>query len=210
MRYVLKSEKNPECYLTFPRGSSPKMVGLRQAKKFESASEALGRLTTVPKNLNIYGPWKAVSIEDMVGSVEQNKEMIEIDDYKKKISESVLPIRQILGNRKVLSKQLNNLELISQDIDHYIEFHKLNVSSAYWAYKIKRTIREKRREIKDKLDYIDYLQTASMPDIINNTGAPKVKNRSYVSRSSIGKQFINENYLSKDLAEDICRKIEEL
>lgn len=81
-----------------------------------------------------------------------------------------MPIKEILGNRKPLEKQLKELELISQDLDHYIEFNKLNVTSGYWAYKIKKAIREKRRSIKEDLYYIDYLQTASLPQIVNGEG----------------------------------------
>lgn len=74
--------------------------------------------------------------------------LVDIKDYQKKIDESVLPIRQLLGNKNILENQLKNLEFISQDLDHYIEFNKLNVASAYWVYKIRKTVREKGGQLK--------------------------------------------------------------
>ena len=170
----------------------------------------LNRISTIPKNLSIYAPWKVTSVDERVGFVQQNKSLVEIGDYKKKIDDSILPIKEILGNRKPLEKQLKELELISQDLDHYIEFNKLNVTSGYWAYKIKKAIREKRRSIKEDLYYIDYLQTASLPQIVNGEGRPNLDNQKYRIRSDIGQEFFNQKYISKEIAEKICKEIEEI
>ena len=206
MRYVLESEKYPGNYLVFKHGSPPHVVDLKSAQKFDNVPKALNRISTIPKNLSIYAPWKVTS----VGFVQQNKSLVEIGDYKKKIDDSILPIKEILGNRKPLEKQLKELELISQDLDHYIEFNKLNVTSGYWAYKIKKAIREKRRSIKEDLYYIDYLQTASLPQIVNGEGRPNLDNQKYRIRSDIGQEFFNQKYISKEIAEKICKEIEEI
>lgn len=210
MSYVLESEKYPGNYLVFKYGSSPAIVGLGKAQKFETVPRALNRISTIPKKLSSYAPWRVVSTDDKVGTVEQNKSLIDIKDYKKKIDESILPIREVLGNRSLLEKQLKELELISQDLDHYIEFNKLNVTSGYWAYKIKKVIREKRREIKDDLCYIDYLQTASLPQIVSGQGKPDPEKHLYRVRSNIGGEFFHQKYISKEIAEKICKEIEEI
>lgn len=210
MRYVLESEKYPGNYLVFKHGSPPHVVDLKSAQKFDNVPKALNRISTIPKNLSIYAPWKVISVDERVGFVQQNKSLVEIGDYKKKIDDSILPIKEILGNRKPLEKQLKELELISQDLDHYIEFNKLNVTSGYWAYKIKKAIREKRRSIKEDLYYIDYLQTASLPQIVNGEGRPNLDNQKYRIRSDIGQEFFNQKYISKEIAEKICKEIEEI
>lgn len=195
MRYVLESEKYPGNYLVFKHGSPPHVVDLKSAQKFDNVPKALNRISTIPKNLSIYAPWKVTSVDERVGFVQQNKSLVEIGDYKKKIDDSILPIKEILGNRKPLEKQLKELELISQDLDHYIEFNKLNVTSGYWAYKIRKVIREKRRSIKEDLYYIDYLQTASLPQIVNGEGRPNPDNQKYQIRSDIGQEFFNQKYI---------------
>lgn len=210
MSYVLESEKYPGNYLVFKHGSSPTVVGLGKAQKFDNVPRALNRISTIPKKLNNYAPWKVVSTDDKVGIVEQSKSLVDIKEYKKKIDESILPIKEVLGNRDLLEKQLKELELISQDLDHYIEFNKLNVTSGYWAYKIKKALREKRREIKEDLCYIDYLQTASLPQIVNGQGKPHSENQLYRVRSNIGNEFFHQKYISKETAEKICKEIEEI
>lgn len=211
MKYVLESEKYPGSYLLFKHGRSPSVVDLRTAQKFDNISNALSRMSTIPKKLNTYyAPWRAITVDDRVGSVQQNKSLVDIGDYKKKIDDSILPIKEILGNREPLERKLRELELISQDLDHYIEFNKLNVTSGYWAYKIKKAIREKRRNIKEDLYYIDYLQTASLPQIVNGEGKPNPDSQTYRVRSDIGQEFFKQKYISKETAEKICREIEEI
>ena len=71
-------------------------------------------------------------------------------------------------------------------------------------------IREKRRSIKEDLSYIDYLQTASLPQIVSGEGRPNPDNQKYRIRSDIGQEFFNQKYISKEIAEKICKEIEEI
>lgn len=207
MSYVLESEQQPGKYLLFRHGSSPTVVDLNRAQKFSDVSKAFNRTLTIPKTLNQLGPWKVVSVEDKVGVIEKNEQFIDVKNYQKKIDESILPIKEVLGNKEFLEHQLKELELILQDIDHYIEFKKLNITSGYWVYKVRKTIRERRRDIKENLYYIDYLQTASLPQIISGKNKPVPENQRYKPRTDIGKEFFSQKHISKDFAERICKEL---
>lgn len=198
-------------YIKYKNGRTPSITTeLSDAKKFEDKPSAIRFAnSSIPKA--IAGQWEPVSLDSLTGEFEMNTsyEKVDLQGVYKKINEEFLPIKHMIGNKQVLEKALKEIELAREDLEHYIEFSNLNASEGYLAYKMLKVLRQKRREIKDELFTIDYLQTAKLVDIADNGQAALdgLSRRKYINRSEITKPLFETKKITSKHANNFCEKI---
>ncbi len=84
-----------------------------------------------------------------------------------------------------LAQKLSHVDQEISDIEHYIEFNKLNAADGYKAYKMLQDKRIERRVIKDDFLKFKILSEANVSDIFNGTLEEKLReldNRTYTPR----------------------------
>lgn len=65
------------------------------------------------------------------------------------------------GTSEQLKEELDKLsrkDMELSDLDHYIENHKLNAPAHAKVSRLRKTLREERREIKDNIDMIEVIK----------------------------------------------------
>lgn len=120
------------------------------------------------QEINLVG--KKVNIKVLINADTRNYEQWcqEIGGLKK-LTDSIDSVK------RELLKELDNVEMEICDINHYIEFNKLNAAQGWAAYEMMRTSRLQRRKIKDLLYIINVIQ----------------KNKGRVSNSEAAKKAIS-------------------
>ena len=95
-------------------------------------------------------------------------------------------------------KQLTQLELETQDILHKIEFTNENVINGFHRYKQLQDVRQRRRKVKDNLEYTTLLLTSGLLDSLKKLQAgidkmtTEMEERTYKPRV-LNELFDNEN-----------------
>lgn len=213
-RYVLGNGIGD--YMVFPRGHSPKTTKmLNLAKKYDSKIGAIKMMSTIPNKIKAQGDWRPISMDDLIDSVAQNEtiRVVNLNEISEKLEQEFAPVEDMLGNKEVLEKAKKQLELMQEDMLHYIEFNKLSGAEGYKAYKILHEIRLKRREIKDQLETIDFFQTSKITDLLYGgmgNYLSKFKKRKYANRSDITSALFRDSKISMDTVTSICDDIERM
>lgn len=84
-----------------------------------------------------------------------------------------------------LAQKLSHVDQEISDIEHYIEFNKLNAADGYKAFKMLQDKRLERRAIKDDFLKFKILSEANVSDIFDGTLEEKLReldNRTYTPR----------------------------
>lgn len=84
-----------------------------------------------------------------------------------------------------LSQRLSQIDQEITDIQHYIEFNKLNAAEGYKAYKLLQDKLLVRRGIKDDMIKFQVLTSAKVSDIFDGTldkSLDALSNRTYTPR----------------------------
>lgn len=92
-----------------------------------------------------------------------------------------------------LAQKLSHVDQEISDIEHYIEFNKLNAADGYKAFKMLQDKRIERRAIKDDFLKFKILSEANVSDIFDGTLEEKLReldNRTYTPR--VLKELFNE------------------
>ena len=84
-----------------------------------------------------------------------------------------------------LNGELSRLNEEITDIEHYIEFSKLNVSDAYRAYKMLRDTLQERRQVKDTIRVVKELYDNCNVDKLADVKS-ELENRVYIPRRLSG------------------------
>lgn len=211
-RYVIGDDEGR--YLIMKHGHSPEVTSdLSRAKRFEDNLSAQRVMkSSVPKSLG--ANWKPIDLDVVTSNVKQNREYKKVDlqSVYKKINNEFLPVKEIMGNKEALERQLKEIELIKCDLEHLIETTTLNGAEGYLVYKVFRVVRNKRREIKNELAMIDFFKTAKITDFVERTDKimSGMETRKYAPRSEITKRlFDSKKITSKDINK-ICEEIKEI
>lgn len=210
-RYVLGTDEG--AFAVFKQGSSPASTHkLNEAKKFSDKVSALKMMSTIPKAMRSIGNWHPILVDDIIEPITQNAQYKEfnIDEVYKSLDEQIDSLRGVVGNRKILENALKSLELIELDLRHYAEFNKLNAAEGYEVYKMFHVLWNKRREIKDKLDTIDFFETAKFVDVLNGDMKKKsdaASKRKYKVRTETAMPLFKAEKLSRQLVDNVCEEI---
>lgn len=141
---------------------------LDEARLYSTSQRASNALVTLPRRFyEISSKW---AVREMLNSPEpdntsspvsihKNTEQEKKSDMANEHSIDFLEIFNSVANLKdyksgcltKLNGELSRLTEEITDIEHYIEFSKLNVSDAYRAYKMLRDTLQERRQIKDSI-----------------------------------------------------------
>lgn len=94
-------------------------------------------------------------------------------------------VKDAKKRKKVLEKQLHDLEAEKLDIEHYIEFQKLNAAQGYKASKELKICRVKRRSVKNEIEVINTILDLQFKKMISKKIYQKIEeldNRTYKPR----------------------------
>lgn len=200
---------NNGAYILFKQRGTPIVTDkLSLCTTFESKESAEKRLNQIPKKL---GSWSAIPVSTIVDFVEQNAEYVdfEVNNIYEKFYEQIMSIKSVVGNQKLLEEALNKITLITEDINHFIEFNNLNAAQGYNIYKIQHLLYLKRREIKDKLKAIDFIRTSNVTDLINGSTeimGKRIHNRKYRIRTSEIKDIFVDG-INSTVVNKVCDNI---
>lgn len=197
--YVLKNDKN--LFIKFKKKGTPSLVkNIYEASQFEDKIKALKRIPSIPK---LFGNFVPMLLDDEVEITKIDKSM-SVQEIQNIISRDM---KLINGNIKYLKEKLSKLDLLSIDIEHFIEFNNLNASDGYKIYKIFHELRVQRRKIKDQIYDMEQIRITTISDIPTIQQIEN-KNRVYEYRNCISKPLF-EGKISNDYKK-ICEDIREV
>lgn len=197
--YVLKNDK--DLFVKFKKRGTPVLVkNIYEASQFENKVKALKRMNSIPKN---FGRVIAILLDDEVEITKIEKSM-SVQEIQEIISHDM---KIINGNIQCLKEKLSKIELLSIDIEHFIEFNSLNASDGYKIYKILHELRVQRRKIKDQIYDMERIRITTISDI-PSIQQIEDKPRVYEYRNSISKPLF-EGKISIEY-QKICKDIREM
>ena len=112
-----------------------------------------------------------VHVESMFDGIFEELKKIDLTGFNKEHSE--------------LSKKMSRIDQEVADIQHYIEFNKLNAADGYKAFKLLQDKLLERRVIKDDWSKLQILLSAKVSDIYDGTLESRIDefyNRDYTPR----------------------------
>lgn len=118
---------------------------------------------------------KQVSRIDLMNNTEKVMVTENIRIWLDRISNMNGLVADAIKRKEALEKQLQNLEDERLDIEHYIEFQKLNAAQGYKASKELKDCRVKRRSVKNELAVIDIILNHKMSEIVGNEVCKKIE-----------------------------------
>ncbi|RHP47007.1 hypothetical protein [Clostridium sp. AF32-12BH] len=158
---------------------------IEEAKKWDKIVKANNYARSMPKQFKGYNfaVKYVVQQEHQISGI-SHKENLPYTIPEK--MEELLALSEELDSRRLyLLQEIHNVELEIVDIEHAAEFYNLNAAQGYKIYKMLHDSRIKRREMKDELEQIKYLQSAHLVRKELNTAKRSIsgmKNRKYGAR----------------------------
>lgn len=133
----------------------------------------------IPESTEIQNSYKTVT---KVTNIVTNSVFDEVMSTFKTLD---LDIDSITKEHGELSQRLSQIDHEITDIQHYIEFNKLNAADGYKAYKLLQDKLLVRRGIKDDMTKFQILTSAKVSDIFDGTldkSLAALSNRTYTPR----------------------------
>lgn len=161
---------------------------IQQATKCNK-NKASNLLKMMPKRLSKISSWSIMSIPKDIdlGCHEYfpNMEFMDLETMIDELNEITGKIEYFANYSESINGQLTEIDKKKNDLDHYIEFNKLNVVEGYYAYKMQRDVLIKRRQLKDERIILDEIKNknifACTKEDINKT-VRKLESRKYTPR----------------------------
>lgn len=141
---------------------------MRSKCKVVEVTAAVVKETEKPIVAHVSAP---VSVKSAVDNI-----VIEL----KKIDASIFD-----AEKDILNKKLSKIDQEITDIQHYIEFNKLNAAEGYKAFKLLQDKLLERRVIKDDFSKFQVLSDSKISDIFNGNldkSLEALENRTYTPR----------------------------
>lgn len=170
-QYICIGEDN-KCYLNDDKEKAFKF------KTKEKANNLMGKLPKSLKLLSLY-------IDETFEITDTTDPLTDIDmKYLKKldINSTVNEIEKILKQTKaykpILENQVEKYRLAIMDIEHNIEFKKLNIFKIFRCYRMIKAIKKnrlKRRKAKDLIVKIEIISSSEITDFYNGRVAKQLK-----------------------------------
>lgn len=121
---------------------------------------------SIPKNLQIYKPFKLISYNTESKKISQLKYQKEnIVEIKKHISDLQLDLQSVISQENEFKSNLQDIDQELSDIMHYIEFHRFSASEGYKLCKRIQELRDIRRDLKNKIEMVNILKTGNCQKI---------------------------------------------
>lgn len=181
---------------------------LDEARLYSTAQRASNALVTLPRRFyEVSSKWAVREvlnppepIEESTAAPKQipveNKSESKIEAPVEATDEQTVDFMEIfngvasLNNCKSgcltkLNGELSRLNEEITDIEHYIEFSRLNVSDAYRAYKMLRDTLQERRQVKDTIRVVKELYDNCNVDKLADVKS-ELENRVYIPRRLSG------------------------
>lgn len=183
-------------YIGYDRSGKPTVINdFSKARIFDEKQKAFNVMVNLPRNVqrNRHFTIGCTDTEDkkiqddepMVISCEATIEAVSKTelDLKSRIGVFDLPgyIQDACNEKMNLCNDLSNVDKEISDILHYIEFNKFNAADGYKLARSLKELRLKRRDIKDQIDFIHFINETGIIDKLNKR-LGKLENRVYAPR----------------------------
>ena len=193
-QYYIANHKNTKFLCSTDYNLSSITYEFNKAMIFTNDVKPRQIVRLLPKSIQRYGPFEihVIKDEDSIQNqsktittysvennikTEQEKKEIEINNKKEFNYQEIKDELNLFGSKlKILINQqaslndeLSNIDLEISDILHYIEFHKFSACEGYKLAKMLQVARDKRRDIKNKLDIIRIFETYKCTAISSGT-----------------------------------------
>lgn len=107
-----------------------------------------------------------------------------LEDWKPRIDNVIQFIQEVNDRVENLRSMLATAEQELCDLNHYIEFNRLNAYQGYLVYKKIRGILQRRREIKDEMHILNLIK-GNINSTEIQSGIDNISNQYYVPRVDI-------------------------
>ena len=104
-----------------------------------------------------------------------------LEDWKPRIDNVIQFIQEVNDRVENLRTMLSTADKELCDLNHYIEFNRLNAYHGYLVYKKMRGILQRRREIKDEMHVLGLIKSNINTSEIQN-GINNISNQHYTPR----------------------------
>lgn len=182
MSYVIQCGNG---YVTRAKNNVPCVTSNKaQALVFDTEQKANNVMTTLPKLMREKGVQLLV-IEDKDGSVNNQYTPVNMDSVKALICELSDQFKTMQGNKEWLTEMHSRVDQEISDILHYIEFYPFNACEGYKLAKELKTLRLKRRDIKNQLEAISIISNHTcnmLTDGRTNKALCSIETKQYAPR----------------------------
>ena len=114
------------------------------------------------------------------------------------IKEVIDKLNKIDEYNSTLSSELSSLDNKQQDLLHYIENNKINILWCYRMIKEIKSVREKRRKVKNDMDVlIKYNEQKNK--MISKENRQFLLSELFKKEKSLGKKYNNKKYTEEEL-----------
>lgn len=149
---------------------------------FDSEKKANNVMNTLPKLLKEKGVTILEYHDEKINSQYISVDMDNVKELINNLSEQFTAMK---GNKEWLIDMLSEIDQEISDILHYIEFYSFSACDGYKLAKELKTLRLKRRDIKNQLDAINIITTHSCNMIAlgtTNKALCNIDNKQYTPR----------------------------
>lgn len=149
----------------------------RQAEGIYKSSlpKALRTIFYIKKYDKPHSNVKQVNASDLTNNTEKVMVADNIQVWIDKLNTMNGLVHDAIKRKEELEKQLKDLEDEKIDIEHYIEFQKLNAAQGYKASKELKNCRMKRRSVKNELAIVDIILEQKMKEMVSNEVYKKIE-----------------------------------
>lgn len=170
--YLITNGRN---YLGIDNKQQLTTVSTREkAKRFtkEKAENVLQNLPKTMKNIGYFitPDEESNSIIEIALSEMENG----IYDILTKVQEFESYVQDIGKRRDILTYELSKVDAEIEDILHAAEFYNLNACEGYKLYKMLKERRIKRRQLKDYIEVVGYVECSTGKDFANGLGSKSI------------------------------------
>ena len=185
-----------------------------KATKFVDEETAMKRLISSGGKSN-QNKFHVVNLRPSAELVPQSElyKKVDINNLKKKISIDFDTVKIMMSNHKLLEDKLKEIELIKNDLNHLIEFNRFNLVDGYKVYRLQHILFKKRREIKDQIKHIEFLECAKVTDLVSGKMDElfnELDGRKYLVRTDIMKPLFKSQHISSSYIKDFQEKVESI
>ena len=145
-------------------GGQYNKTGVREnARCFDTKDKAANVLRSLPKTMMGREKFSIIEIKTLV--YKQCYNMEEVNTIKDMITALEKEVSDVISREDEYKMRLRDIDLELTDIDHYLEFYKLNACDGYKKAKLRQDKLKEKRRIKNILDEIQILKDLDLSDI---------------------------------------------
>lgn len=133
---------------------------LEEAEQFNQLTKAENVISALSRTLKVGHEWRAERFSSS-GILNAEYKKVSLDELKDKVKDAAEILATYRGNKDYLIDMLSEADKEISDILHYIEFFNFSASDGYKLSKALKDVRLRRREIKNQIEIIEYINSST-------------------------------------------------